>query len=280
MNVETSLAKVSKKHIPKVSIGMPVYNGEKFIRGALDSLLVQTFTDFELIISDNASTDNTERICQEYAAKDNRIRYVRQLKNVGPVANFKYVLDEAVGVYFMWAAHDDRRHPIALERMIEVYDTYDNVGLVFSNMNSSDLNTGAKVDTIVGYVRPAIKSYKKYIFRLINGCPSLIYGLHKITILRKAPLGDFDFFDVHLTHWYELNSLIMVVPLNLYTAGTDGIRVPYSITHKKINAKAYLRAEWKLLSDNFNFLCAFVLYLMLAYLVQKNIKQLQNSIEL
>jgi glycosyltransferase involved in cell wall biosynthesis len=93
---------------PQVSIGMPVYNGESFIREALDSLLAQTFTDFELIISDNASTDGTEAICREYAAKDDRIRYVRQAENRGGLANFQFVLDEAVGEYFMWAAADDR----------------------------------------------------------------------------------------------------------------------------------------------------------------------------
>lgn len=92
---------------PVVSIGMPVYNGEKYIREALDSLLAQTFAGFELIISDNASTDATEDICQEYAAMDSRIRYVRQPGNRGALANFKFVLDEARGEYFMWAAADD-----------------------------------------------------------------------------------------------------------------------------------------------------------------------------
>ena len=86
---------------------MPVYNGELFIREALNSLLNQTFTDFELVISDNASTDGTEMICQEYADKDKRIRYVRQVQNRGATANFQFVLDAAVGKYFMWAAADD-----------------------------------------------------------------------------------------------------------------------------------------------------------------------------
>lgn len=94
---------------PKVSIGMPVYNGESFIREALDSLINQTFVDFELVISDNASTDGTEAFCLEYAEKDQRIRYVRQTENIGSLYNFKFVLDEAVGEYFMWAAHDDWR---------------------------------------------------------------------------------------------------------------------------------------------------------------------------
>lgn len=100
---------------PTVSIGMPVYNGEPFIREAIDSLLAQNFTDFELIISDNASTDGTEAICLEYAAKDMRIQYVRQAKNLGALGNFQFVLDKSVGEYFMWAAADDVRSRNFLE---------------------------------------------------------------------------------------------------------------------------------------------------------------------
>lgn len=102
-----TFASVAEKKIPHVSIGMPVHNGEKYIREALDSLLSQTFTNFELIISDNASTDGTEAICHEYAVKDTRIRYIRQATNLAATANFKFVLDGAVGEYFMWAAADD-----------------------------------------------------------------------------------------------------------------------------------------------------------------------------
>jgi len=103
----------------KVSIGMPVYNGEADIRSALNSLLEQTFSDFELIISDNASNDRTEAICREYAGRDSRIRYVRQSKNLGATENFLFVLDEAIGEYFMWAAADDLRSPDYLEKNIE-----------------------------------------------------------------------------------------------------------------------------------------------------------------
>lgn len=101
--------------IPNVSIGMPIYNSEKYLRNALDSLLSQTFADFELIISDNASIDSTEAICREYAARDSRIKYIRQRENQGAYANFKFVLDEARGEYFMWAAGDDRRSPDFVE---------------------------------------------------------------------------------------------------------------------------------------------------------------------
>jgi glycosyltransferase involved in cell wall biosynthesis len=92
---------------PLVSIGMPVYNGEEYLREALDSLLGQDYEDFELIISDNASSDRTPDICQEYLQRDDRIRYVRQPENRGPSANFNFLLNEARGDFFMWAAADD-----------------------------------------------------------------------------------------------------------------------------------------------------------------------------
>jgi glycosyltransferase involved in cell wall biosynthesis len=102
-------------NVPQVSIGLPVYNGEPFIREALDSLLAQTFANFELIISDNASTDRTEEICREYAGRDARIRYIRQMENIGASANFQFLLGEANGKYFMWAAADDIRSVSFLE---------------------------------------------------------------------------------------------------------------------------------------------------------------------
>lgn len=92
---------------PRVTIGMPVFNGELFIRQAIDSLLVQTFTDFELVISDNASTDDTPAICREYGRRDGRVRYIRQERNIGAPPNFRYLLAQARGLYFMWAAADD-----------------------------------------------------------------------------------------------------------------------------------------------------------------------------
>jgi glycosyltransferase involved in cell wall biosynthesis len=92
---------------PTVSIGLPVYNGAKYIKEALDSLLCQSFQDFEIIISDNASDDNTETIARSYEQRDDRITYIKQTTNIGSANNFLYVLHKAKGKYFMWAAHDD-----------------------------------------------------------------------------------------------------------------------------------------------------------------------------
>ena len=107
---------------PRLSIGLPVFNGEKYLGYALDSILEQTFVDFELIISDNASTDSTEQLCLTYAAKDNRIRYFRNARNIGASLNWYRTLDLASAVYFASAAHDDIYEPDYMRRCIEVLD--------------------------------------------------------------------------------------------------------------------------------------------------------------
>jgi glycosyltransferase involved in cell wall biosynthesis len=104
---------------PLVTVGLPVYNGQNYLESALDGLLAQTFTDFELIISDNASTDRTERICREYAARDPRIRYFRRPRNVGVVLNHNALVPVARGRYFKWAGHDDVYEPDLLARCVE-----------------------------------------------------------------------------------------------------------------------------------------------------------------
>ncbi len=108
---------------PLVSIGMPLYNAERYVREALDALLAQDYTNFELIISDNASTDATESICREYAARDERIRYHRAESNMGAVWNFRRVFELARGEYFMWAAFDDLRAPAFLCRTVAALES-------------------------------------------------------------------------------------------------------------------------------------------------------------
>jgi glycosyltransferase involved in cell wall biosynthesis len=107
---------------PKVTIGVPVYNGEKYLAAALDTLLAQSFEDFELIISDNASTDRTEEIARAYAARDGRVHYERSLTNRGCAWNHNQVFALARGRYFRWAAHDDLSAPTLLARTVELLD--------------------------------------------------------------------------------------------------------------------------------------------------------------
>ncbi len=108
---------------PTVTLGMPVYNGEAFIASAIESLLAQTYTDFELIISDNASTDNTQSICRDFSVRDARIRYHRQLENLGSVTNFNCLVALARGKYFKWAASDDICRPTYLHAVVEVLES-------------------------------------------------------------------------------------------------------------------------------------------------------------
>lgn len=107
---------------PHLSIGLPVFNGENYLAGALESLLAQTYGDFEIVISDNASTDGTESICRTCAALDQRIRYYRNGKNHGSAWNFNQVFALSSGEYFKWAAHDDLCAPEYLERCVAVLD--------------------------------------------------------------------------------------------------------------------------------------------------------------
>ncbi|MEE4204405.1 MAG: glycosyltransferase family A protein [Halieaceae bacterium] len=107
---------------PPLTIGLPVYNGENFIASALGSLLDQTFGDFEIIIGDNGSTDRTEEICRAFAASDTRISYTRHDTNLGAAANYNFVLDQARGDLFKWAAHDDVCLPHYLEECIAVLE--------------------------------------------------------------------------------------------------------------------------------------------------------------
>jgi len=101
---------------PKISIGMPVYNGENYLERAIRTVLDQTFEDFELIICDNDSSDGTEAICRRFADEDQRIRYIRHPENIGAAANFRYSFHESRGEYFKWAAHDDTFAPTYLEK--------------------------------------------------------------------------------------------------------------------------------------------------------------------
>jgi glycosyltransferase involved in cell wall biosynthesis len=183
-------------HTPKVSIGMPVFNGEPFIREALDSLLAQTFTDFELIISDNASTDATEDICREYLAKDDRIRYIRQTENLGASQNFQFVLGEAIGQYFMWAAADDLQKPTFVEKLAHVLDLNQSFCCAMSDVENiyEDSKQIARI-SLLGDIRLEsvrgdwLKHRKRFFRHPTSNIFFCIYGLFRATELKKAELN-------------------------------------------------------------------------------------------
>jgi glycosyltransferase involved in cell wall biosynthesis len=175
---------------PFVSIGMPVYNGENFLRQALSSLLAQDYPRFDLIISDNASDDGTEDICREYQARDPRIRYIRHTENRGSPWNFAFVAREARGDYFMWAAHDDLWDPTFIRKCLAMLESHPEAVLCTTEINFIDGN---------GLPSLYFQNYKQIvtigmtpverIHALISLPCWIFYGLMRIEVTRHISLG-------------------------------------------------------------------------------------------
>jgi len=175
---------------PKVSIGLPVYNGQLFIGRALDSIIKQNFEDFELIISDNASKDDTKDICRQYVEKDRRISYYRFEQNTGAANNYNHVFRLSRGIYFKWAAHDDECHPAFLRRCVESLDSApESVVMVYPQAELIDeegktLRTGS--DRIESRdIHPHRRLAK--ILLGMNLCDP-VFGLYKTKYLQKTNL--------------------------------------------------------------------------------------------
>lgn len=173
---------------PRVSIGMPLYNAQRYLAETLDSLLGQTFRDFELVMSDNGSTDRTEEICRSYVARDNRIRYYRGETNRGAAWNHNRVFELSRGEYFKWACYDDPCAPEFLEKCVAALDQDPSVVLCYTGI--VDVDDDGKFlrmnrCVVADYARPDER------FRIIadhdHTCEE-IYGLVRSSVLRRTPL--------------------------------------------------------------------------------------------
>jgi glycosyltransferase involved in cell wall biosynthesis len=210
-----------KNTAPLVSIGMPVYNGARFIRKALDSILAQTHTDFELLISDNCSTDDTHDICRTYAEYDTRIRLFRNERNQGATANYNRVLALAHGKYFRYAAHDDVLAPTNLERCVEVLERESEVILCYPRMRRIDTQ-GQIIDSVSTSLPLRDKDPVKRWIRFHQLCDDgsvcdPIFGLFRSNVLRSMPgLGNFISHDMVLLGEIALRGEIHEVPEVLF----------------------------------------------------------------
>ncbi|WP_414528778.1 glycosyltransferase family 2 protein [Nodularia chucula] len=175
------------QNTPRLSIGLPVYNGEKFIKFALDALLAQSFTDFELIISDNASTDKTEEICRAYAAQDQRIRYYRNQSNLGCSGNFNRVFELSVGEYFKWAAYDDLHAPDFLIKCVAVLDNNPSVVLCHSQAYFIDENAHLLQNYSIELKTDSEKPQERFHELLSKHLCYQMYGVIRSSALRKVP---------------------------------------------------------------------------------------------
>ena len=173
---------------PKVSIGLPVYNGGNFLAEALDSILSQTYTDFELIISDNASTDETGQIARKYANKDQRVRYYHNEQNLGASWNFNRVFQLSSGKYFKWAAHDDLIAPDFLMRCVDVLDQNTDVVLAHSKAKIIDEHGECIQDYGVKLRTWSEKAHVRFHDLLNKNLGFEIFGLIRTGALKMTPL--------------------------------------------------------------------------------------------
>lgn len=225
------------KH-PIVSIGLPVYNGEDFLKYALDSLLSQTFRDFELIISDNASTDNSVNICKEFMKKDSRIKLNEQEHNIGQFNNYNFLLEKVLGKYFLWVAVDDLLLPEFLEKNLHILETKKNVVTSISKVKMfGDFTNSTKEDQNDSIGQKIVKKIKKYFSRMdcfpitgeydykinnfFKNCrhSQVFYGIHRTDAIKKCVitepfLGQDTFYALSLLRYgdiYVIEDVLMEI---------------------------------------------------------------------
>ena len=163
---------------PLVTIGLPTYNGAKFLAKSLDSLLAQDYPNSEIAISDNGSYDGTEAIARDYAARFNGIQYFRQTTNLGAMANFNFVLGQAKGAYFMWASDHDLWAPTFISSCVDALEADDSAVLAYprSVLIDEEGNAIEEMDDQID-LRDAsnLDRYRHLIWRL--GICNMIYGV-------------------------------------------------------------------------------------------------------
>jgi len=220
---------------------MPVYNAAHLLEGALDALLGQTMIDFELIISDNASTDDTAEICAARAAADARVRIIRQPRNIGPQPNFGVVLGEANTRYFMWAAHDDRWERMFLERLVGELQEDPKAGLACSDFDVLLHASGEQVTHLpesMPDLRPDLGRAQMVERLLRSPQPLFVYGVHRTEVLRRTRAlhkAQFDFSDLALVTEIALQARVRYVPDVLFHAGVAGEkREAYSLGRRHL----------------------------------------------
>lgn len=210
---------MSSKNIV-VSIGLPVYNGEKYLKSALDSILNQTYKNYELIIVDNASCDKTQEICTKYAIKDPRIKYYRNHYNVGGPRNYNIAFELSSGRYFKWTAHDDILAREYLEECVNVLDSDEGIVLCHSRVGCIDEN-GALIGNYDNRTLININSIRPHerfadLISQRNTCWA-IHGVMRSSCLGKTSLhGDYIDGDRNLLAELGLMGRIYEIPKHLF----------------------------------------------------------------
>jgi len=201
-----------------VTIGMPVYNGANFIAEAIESLLAQTFTDFELIISDNGSTDETESICRSFVKRDPRVQYFRSDCNRGAAWNYNRTFELSNSPYFKWASHDDICAPTLVERCVEVLDQEDAVVLCYAKTTFIDEKSQVINEYEDKLNLGATKPHRRFwgFLRKPAGC-NPVFGLMRRDVLATTRLiGSYESSDYNLLAEMCLRGQFRELPERLF----------------------------------------------------------------
>jgi glycosyltransferase involved in cell wall biosynthesis len=204
---------------PRVSIGLPVFNGESYVGQAIGSILGQTFRELELVICDNASTDRTQEICRHYAAVDSRVHYHRNACNIGASANFNRTFALASGSYFKWAAHDDVLAPEFVELCLAALERQPDAVLAQSLVRIIDAN-GNTVSTHDNELQRAASPRSSVRFASLIRTPRPcweVFGLIRRNALAATSLIDtYAYSDVTLCAELSLLGRFLLVPQPLF----------------------------------------------------------------
>lgn len=174
---------------PLVTIGVPVHNGDKLLRRALDAILAQDYPNLEIIISDNASTDRSPEILREFLSRREGARMVRQERNIGASGNFEFLMREARGKYFFWASCDDFWHPQFVSRNVARLEGAPEAGLALTGVDRC-YDDRTPVDSIrfSGALDPSRSSHWRAAMHCASGIPYHlgVYGLWRLDFLRRV----------------------------------------------------------------------------------------------
>jgi glycosyltransferase involved in cell wall biosynthesis len=203
--------------VPRLSVGLPVFNGENYLAESLEALLGQSYEDFELVISDNASTDGTADICRRYGKQDSRIRYIRQPRNIGLAPNHNFVLEEARGELFKWASNDDLYARDLIKCCIDALDEYPHVVLAQSWTAMIDSSGAVTEAAVYPLATASSRAPERFRSMLFDGGSDDSEGVIRVDVLRRtSPYNSYQRSDRTLTAEIGLYGPFYTVPDWLY----------------------------------------------------------------
>lgn len=235
---------------PIVTIGVPTYNRAKSLTVALESIATQTYKNLEIIVSDNASTDETQEVVGNFSVKDKRILYFRQPRNIGANENFKFVLSQARGKYFIWFADDDTCSPRFIEQLVMCLDRHEDVVLAMTDVNYLDEVHDKASRICLDRLRIENLNARWWKARMrffsFPTYPDIlhaIYGLYRTNILRSCKL-DFESKWVKGTvHGGEAHILAQIATFGKVVSIPIALKT-YRYHHDSIFVKGIKRSNW------------------------------------